>query len=556
MQDVLLHFPPADRPGCRWRLGRDLPGGSKREPCRGSGVGVSSGPLNFVLRLLLVAGLVAGAGVGRAQAAEQAGNQAERGPVAIQVRTSQQLFATLCALYAAGYPDIPADTPPALRKMVLRLATSDDPSIEALRTFYKQHRLATNQETLSQYVSFAMVVGPPPTFGYIVPQEGLPPSVRDLDGFQQLLANFYERDQIYELWQQAKPLYDSEADQLRGPVSNVVTVATAFTRRMTRFDGSRTFTVNVDPLIGSMTNFRIYSERYEIAVNPAVPGTMAEIRHAFLHFLLDPLPFDDQGDVDAKRYLKFYSDKAPRLLEDYKYDWVAYVDECFVRAVELHLRRLSAGDLASILDRDDSDGYLMVRPLYYGLDSYLRSSMTLAEYFPQLMKSIDVKTEGDREAQVVFAPASASPAAPGESAANHIEHWLDLGDQQIATQDAKGAVATFEQVLKLDPKNVRGLYGLAIASAMSGQGQQAHDLFSKIVAPPFNSYADPSILSWSHVYLGRMNDLAGERELAVAQYRAALAVAGLPDAARAAAELGIKKPYTPAGADPGLTSHR
>ncbi len=517
---------------------------------------VYSGRLRFVLPLLLVAGLLAGAGVPRAMAAGRGGNQESQEPSAIQVRSSQTLFATLCALYASGYPDIPADTPPALRKMVLRLATADDPSVTALRIFYKQHRLKSNQATLSQYVSFAMVVGAPPMFDYMVPEEGLPPDVRDLEGFRKLLGDFYASDHIDVLWQQVKPFYDSEADQLRGPVSTVVTVAAAYTRRMGRFEGSRKFIVNVDPLIGSMTNFRIYSERYEIAVNPAVPGTMAEIRHAFLHFLLDPLPFDDRADVDAKRYLKFYSDKAPRLREDYKYDWVSYVDECLVRAVELHLRRLSAEDLEAMLDRDDRDGYLMVRPLYYGLDSYTRSSSTLAEYFPQLMKSIDVKTEGAREAQVVFAPALTGPVTPGESAGDHIERWLDLGDQQIATQDAKGAVATFERVLKLDPKNVRGLYGLAIASAMNGQGERAHDLFSKIVQPPFDSFADPSILSWSHVYLGRMNDLAGRRKHAVAEYRAALAVSGLPDAARVAAELGIKQPYTPAGADPGSTSHR
>jgi hypothetical protein len=520
---------------------------------------VSSGRLRFVLPLLVVAGLLAGTGVRGARAAGRSGNQDSQSPSAIQVRSSQTLFATLCALYASGYPDIPADTPPELRKMVLRLATADDPSVAALRIFYKQHRLESNQATLSQYVSFAMVVGAPPMFDYLVPEEGLPPDVRDLEGFQKLLSDFYARDHIDALWQQVKPYYDSEADRLRGPVSNVVTFAAAYARRMGRFEGSRKFIVNVDPLIGSMTNFRIYSERYEIAVNPAVPGTMAEIRHAFLHFLLDPLPFDDRGDVDAKRYLKFYSDKAPRLREVYKYDWVSYVDECFVRAVELHLRRLSAGDLAAILGQDDSDGYLMVRPLYYGLDSYTRSPRTLAEYFPELMRSIDVKTEGAREAQVVFAPAQtgpATPATPGESAGNRLESWLDLGDQQIATQDAKGAVATFERVLKLDPKNVRGLYGLAIASAMNGQGERAHDLFSKIVQPPFDSYADPSILSWSHVYLGRMNDLAGRRGHALAEYRAALAVAGLPDAARAAAELGIKQPYTPAGADPGSASHR
>jgi len=512
--------------------------------------------VRLVLPFLLVAGLLAGAGVARAQSMAQSGSQ---GPGAIRVRSSQQIFATLCALYAAGYPEIPADTPPGLRKIVLKLATSNDSSVTALRAFYKDHRLGSNQATLARYVSFAMVVGPPPTFEYMVPQEGLPPDVNDLEGFQKLLAEFYVQEHINELWQQVKPIYDSDVDQLRGPVSGVVTVATAYTRRMEQFDGTRTFTVNVDPLIGSMTNFRIYSQRYEIAVNPAVPGTMAEIRHAFLHFLLDPFPFDDRADVDSKRYLLNYAVKAPRLPDLYKYDVVSYVDECLVRAVELHLQRLSSGDLSSLLDRDDRDGYLMVRPIYYALDTYTRQAVPLNEYFPRLMKSIDVRKEGEREEQVVFAPAdsgSKGPATPAESAADQMARWLDLGDQQIATQDAKGAIASFEHVLKVEPKNPRALYGLAVASALNGLGKRAHDLFTQIVQPPVSSYADPSILSWSHVYLGRMNDLAGLRQRAVEEYHAALAVTGLPEAARAAAQDGVKQPYTPGGNDPGSDPHR
>ena len=281
------------------------------------------------------------------------------------MRSTRHVFAALGALYASGSPAIPADTPPALRKIVLKLGTSGDSSVTALRAFYKEHRLGSNQATLSRYVSFAMVVGPPPKFEYLVPQEGLPPDVSDLDGFQKLLAEFYAQEQINELWQQVKPIYDSEVDQLRGPVSGVVTIATAYTRRMGRFEGTRTFTVNVDPLIGSMTNFRIYSQRYEIAVNPAVPGTMPEIRHAFLHFLLDPFPFDDRADVDSKRYLLNYAVKAPRLPELYKYDIVSYVDECLVRAVELHLRGVAGGTNCAVFAARDQVACLVAtsRPL-------------------------------------------------------------------------------------------------------------------------------------------------------------------------------------------------
>jgi hypothetical protein len=50
-------------------------------------------------------------------------------------------------------------------------------------------------------------------------------------------------------------------------------------------------------------------------------------------------------------------------------------------------------------------------------------------------------------------------------------------------------------------------------------------------------------LAWSHVYLGRMHDLDGDRDQALADYRAALAVSGVPEEARSAAQRGIEQAY-------------
>jgi hypothetical protein len=52
--------------------------------------------------------------------------------------------------------------------------------------------------------------------------------------------------------------------------------------------------------------------------------------------------------------------------------------------------------------------------------------------------------------------------------------------------------------------------------------------------------ADPKILAWSHIYLGRIHDREGNRDLALSEYRAALAVEGAPDAARLAAQRGVE----------------
>jgi hypothetical protein len=56
---------------------------------------------------------------------------------------------------------------------------------------------------------------------------------------------------------------------------------------------------------------------------------------------------------------------------------------------------------------------------------------------------------------------------------------------------------------------------------------------------------DARVLSWSHVYLGRLYDVQGNRDQAVAEYRAALLVDGAPDEAKAAAQHGVDQSFAP-----------
>lgn len=523
--------------------------GGDGEPRRGSGRHVSArGLRQSGVAIALAAGLLLG-GAGAAHAAQYTPSPVE----VIHIQPNKQLFVTLCALYAAGYPVMPSHIPPAMERLVRHLATLHDPQVAALHQFYERHKKATPSATLKPYISLAMIVGPPPHFHYAVPESGIPPSVNDLKGFRGLLNAFYTQDHIDQLWKQVKPFYQAEAARLRGPVSQVVTEEKAYIRRMNAFQIGRMFTVDVDPLIGSTTNFRIYSETYQIAVNPAEPGTVAAIRRAFLYFLVDPIVFNAQGNVDRLRYLQYYARKAPRLPEDYKYDFVSFTDECLVRAMLLRMGNDSAAQIEGTLERDDRNGYVLVRPLYHALKGYQHSQISFFRYFPTLMKSINVKEEGEREAQINFAPAAGQTMTAKQAKAEKIYRLLDEANRDVATQQEKRAMSLFQEVLGLDPKNTQAMYGLGVASALNGQGVRAHQLFEQVVKSAKRNYVAPSTLAWSHVYLGRMNDLAGRRAQAVSQYRAALAVSGLPAAARQAAESGVKRPYTP-GVNPQHTT--
>jgi tetratricopeptide (TPR) repeat protein len=98
---------------------------------------------------------------------------------------------------------------------------------------------------------------------------------------------------------------------------------------------------------------------------------------------------------------------------------------------------------------------------------------------------------------------------------------------------------------------------MAQAHAMQGDMADAEQNFSRALTLT----KDPHTLAWSHIYLGRIDDIKQERSAALTQYKAALDVkSGLPDAV-AAAQRGMQEPYTvpkrgPAAGDNGAAQNK
>ena len=57
------------------------------------------------------------------------------------------------------------------------------------------------------------------------------------------------------------------------------------------------------------------------------------------------------------------------------------------------------------------------------------------------------------------------------------------------------------------------------------------------------SEAPADIMAWTHVYLGRIYDLEGNREGAMTHYRAALALDTRVERAEQAARRGLERPF-------------
>jgi Tetratricopeptide repeat len=494
---------------------------------------------------------IATAALPRSPKAQQA---AEADSTGISVQASPQVFATMCALGAAGFQvdDSLLAQMPARRALRADLLKMQGPATDALRQFYQDHALADPGDTLSRYITFAIVAGPPPDFRLPENEELVPPDVVALDGFQEVLSNFYREARLGSRWTWVEPEYEPALESYRAALRRIVTASDAYLREIVKPNGGRTFTVYVEPLVGARTNFRNYGDQYSVVVGsgPEIPADA--IQHAYLHFVLDPLVLRNRPLEYKKRALLTLAASAPRLPVEYDNDFISLIDECLIKAVELRLRHLTGPELEAALHGDDESGFILVRPLVAQLQLFEKSGPAMSYYFGDLISGIDVDAEQKRLKGFVFPPVESGPG-PQEHEnseavlASELDRWLVEGNRELEQKDASAATATFERILAKYPNDMRAMYGLAIASVISGHGDRAKNLFEQITSASASDAAsasvDPEILAWSHVYLGRIHDLEDERDLAVSEYRAALAVDDGPADARAAAQSGVETAY-------------
>ena len=331
---------------------------------------------------------------------------------AVTVDGSEAMFTTMCALLAAGFEsNVSADNWTAFRaQMRERLRQQQGPAVDAVRQFYRQHELRDPGATLSRYLWFGLVSGPAPAFQPILRRDELPPEVIALLGFSELLSSYYQEQKIGDLWRQVQPIYNREIQRLQEPLTQIVFTTTGYVREILEPYSVRKFTIVVEPLVGRITNVRNFGDRYALVLSGGDDVPQDVVRHAFLHFMLDPLPLMYPHVIAVKRPLYETAAKAPRLESDLKDDFPSYFAECMVRAVELRMKRMSPGEREAALGRNDADGYVLVRPLVTALASFENSEPSMKRYFPDLVRSIDEKVEAKRLTAIQFAPADAGQA--------------------------------------------------------------------------------------------------------------------------------------------------
>ncbi|MGO8718236.1 MAG: tetratricopeptide repeat protein [Acidobacteriaceae bacterium] len=494
---------------------------------------------------------------------------------AISLETSEAMFDVMAALNTCGYNQGLSISDPVRQKVrddidqVLEQSAAARDSRDRLCAFIHSHTMSGVSVNLAAYISLALFLTPPPELTTNVAASDLPPDAATLVGLASPLRNFSQAVNLHVIWVLNHPAYEALANKIRTAMNQMLVQTDLYLKQPQVTSGNRRFLVIMEPLIApGEENARVYGGDY-IVVSSPMNGKidLKPVKHTYLRFVLEPLIYARSESINQLRPILELVQPSP-LPYIYKSDVLTLVTECMIRAMEAHTmdtgvpvykipahidrNQFAAVDKAEnayehaasevrrqAVQDDMVQGFILTQYFYDQLRGFDQSQRSLPEMVGIMIYGMNVDIEKHRVQDIVFASHTdqnvATPVAPQAAMLDEAEAKLVAGDTTAATQLAQKALDQHTS----DPG--RAQFILARASIMNGKMDAAVQEFTEAAKISH----DLRTIAWSHIYLGRLDDLQGDRSAAIAEYQAAMRSRdGRLDTSQAA-EAGLKAPFAP-----------
>jgi tetratricopeptide (TPR) repeat protein len=470
-----------------------------------------------------------------------------RPPVSLE--TSETLFTVLTAINTCGYDQelnvsdpLRAQIRSEVAQAVENTAGAQD-VVGPMCLFYRQHQTTEPARDLSQYVSLALYLDDPPTFALKMKAAELPPDAAVAADIVPLMQAFYQKIALHAVWERHRARYTELTEIYHTPLAKMTFDTEIYLKMPSAGYLGRQFTVYLDAMgAPGQTNARNYASDYYVVISPT-SGTaikMQQIRHTYLHYLLDPLALKNAGSFKRLEPLLVKLQDAP-MDEAFKSNISLLVTECLVRAIEERLSKIPEADRANDINQADKEGYVLTHYFYDAMGRFENDPAGMRNAYPYLLGAIDINKEIKRVSQIEFA-AQAEPELLHLSGGRN-QHLLLDAERRLAAGDPETAQKLAQKALDEQEEDPgRALFILAQVATVNRDMEGARKYFERAL----QTAHEPKVIAWSHIYLGRIFDLKEDRIAAVDQYRAALDAAGaaLPEA-KLAAQRGLDQPYEP-----------
>ena len=507
--------------------------------------------LGFVTRLAAVSMMVSGAFMAQAQqpapGATTQAQVAQEPSSRATLDTSEAMFAIMAAVNNCGYNDEVAQSAAVraeVRGEVDAVLANNPQTAMAQRevcAFYRDHQQGDTAHTISGYISLGLLMNDPPQFTTKVQEADLPPDASFVLGIISPLQRMYTEGNLHAIWLKHKREYDALIQRYHDPMHDMVSGIDRYLRLQLSGYLGRSYMIYLEPLIGpSLANSRNYGTDYYFVVSPSAANLkMHEIRHTYLHFILDPLAYRRGTDMNRIRPLLTSLQAAP-ISDSYKQDPTLLVTESLIRAIEARMMPVEKGSdkREETVQQAENEGLVLTQYFYDRLVAFEKGDQGFDTAYADWLHYLDVEHEKNRAKKIAFS-AHAAPEVMQASILKK-ESTLNEGEQDLIKGDLDAAEKAANRVLEGKEEDAaRAYFLLARVSTMRGDMEGAKSYFYLAL----DRGTDPRTRAWSHIYLGRIFDLQDKREEALKQYNQALADNDTKPDTLAAAQRGMKSPY-------------
>jgi hypothetical protein len=461
--------------------------------------------------------------------------------------TSEALFAVMAAVNNCGYNDEVAASAPVRAQIrgEVDAAIANSPKAAMAEkdvcAFYNDHQQGDTAHTISGYISLGILMNNPPLFTTKVAEADLPPDASFVLGIVSPLQRMYTEANLHAIWVKHKREYDALILRYHEPMHDMISGIDRYLRMTLSGYLGRTYTIYLEPLIGpSLANSRNYATDYYFVVSPSAANLkMHEIRHTYLHFLLDPMAFKRGSDMNRIRPLLLSIQSAP-IDDSFKEDPTLLVTESLIRAIEARQIPTEKGgsNREQMVEQAQSEGLILTQYFYDRLAEFEKSDQGFDTAYADWLHNLDVEHERNRAKRITFG-AHAAPEVM-QASILHKQSTLTEGEQDLIKGDLDDAEKAANRVLDGKEEDAAKAYFLlARVATMRGDMEGAKSYFYLAL----DRGTDARTRAWSHIYLGRIFDLQDKREEALKQYNQALADNDTKPDTLAAAQRGMKAPY-------------
>jgi hypothetical protein len=235
----------------------------------------------------------------------------------------------------------------------------------------------------------------------------------------------------------------------------------------------RSFTVYLEPMgAPGQANARNYGTDYYVVLSPGVGAEselkMDQIRHTYLHYLLDPMALKYPAAIDRLKPL-LASVKGSPMDQSFRTDVSLLTTECLIRAIEARTTGTSKTPEAQkqqLVERSVEQGFILTPYFYGALAQFENGPVGLRGAYGDLINGINVGKEQKNAAQVKFASTADQEllhlSRPAQTT------LLQTAQQHLASGDVEGAKKIAQQALDQKTEDPgRALFILAQASVLN-----------------------------------------------------------------------------------------